>query len=95
MSNFEKAKNSHEELMQERYKHRDKTADEMFEELGVKSEYIYDNTVLYLYKEGYLDIYLDLEQKEMAINMDRYLKNTLQYYLAFNEKLKELGWLDE
>lgn len=70
-------------------------ADKMLDELGVKSEYIYDNTVLYLYKEGYLDIYLDLEQKEMAINMDRYLKNTLQYYLAFNEKLKELGWLVE
>lgn len=68
-------------------------ADKMFEELGVKSEYLHDNAVLYLYKEGYLDIYLDLEQKEMTINMDRYLKNTLQYYLAFNEKLKELGWV--
>ena len=70
-------------------------ADKMFDELGVTSECLHDNTVLYLYKEGYLDIYLDLEQKEMAINMSRYLNNTLQYYLAFNEKLKELGWLDE
>ena len=99
MSNFEKAKNSHEELMQERYKHRDKTADKMFEELGL--HYILEDRDVIKYAEGWVqkEIYFDKINRNITFHDFNIIHEEtvldLKYLIAINEKMKELGWLDE
>ncbi len=101
MSNFEKAKNSHEELMQERYKHRDRTADEMFEELGYKKEEN-EEEISYTFKDSWV-LCFGKEFKEYYthdyVGVNNFVGNAVSInineHIAIHEKLKELGWLDE
>lgn len=90
MSNFEKAKNSHEELMQERYKHRDKTADEMFEEL--RYIILSENDEHIIFSSVQNNIMFDLTIKEVYQSTT---KSKIGDHLAIHQKMKELGWLDE
>jgi hypothetical protein len=88
MSNFEKAKNSHEELMQERYKHRDKTADEMFRELRYVTTLSNESFIYYHCVTNNITFNL-IDKEVIASNIN------INEHLAIHQKMKELGWLDE
>ena len=72
---------------------KEKTADEMFEELGYKyNEFIYE---IYYTKEEEgktISFWTDrtmVESRKGVISM----KNTMQELQAINKKCKELGWI--
>lgn len=89
MSNFEKAKSSHEEKMQERLKHRDKTADEMFED--IKYVNVVNNEGLIMYSSVKRNIIFNLIDKEVT---NSGLMLNVEELKAIHQKMLELGWLD-
>ena len=82
----------------------EETADEMFEKLGYKI--MFDNTCKFRYVKHFtlkparhiifaIDKTISVceeNKNELAINRDYF---TMQELKAINEKVKELGWLDE
>lgn len=80
----------------EQFKVGDKTADEMFAELGYTLQDDESDGGQYVYKKGNYMIVIDVEDGEYYIenevNSDT-ISITFKDYKAINKKLEEFGWL--
>ena len=76
-----------------------KTADEMFEELGYETSEKLKNGIVYLKEEEDEDIeisFIDYDDYGKTVEVDKFSNLiTMQELQAINKKCKELGWLDE
>ena len=76
-----------------------KTADEMFEELGYETSEKLKNGIVYLKEEEDEDIeisFIDYDDYGKTVEVDKFSNLiTMQELQAINKKVKELGWLDE
>ena len=81
---------------------KEKTADEMFEELGYKK--VTEHKQFSMYTKGMMVITFHKEYKDIAINTDTgeeifgntiygFTEISLQELQAINKKCQELGWL--
>lgn len=68
-----------------------KTADDIFRELGLVREVA--NTIYTIFGDEERSIIFNNDYKEIQIDNIRYLN--LKLLQAINKKVKELGWLDE
>ena len=74
-------------------------ADKMFKELGLN--HILENRDVIKYAEGWVqkEIYFDKVNKSVTLHDFNVIHEEavldLNYLIAINEKIKELGWLDE
>ena len=76
-----------------------KTADEMFEELGYETSEKLKNGIVYLKEEEDEDIeisFIDYDDYGKTVEVDKFSNLiTMQELQAINKKCRELGWLDE
>lgn len=76
-----------------------KTADEMFEELGYETSEKLKNGIVYLKEEEDEDIeisFIDYDDYGKTVEVDKFSNLiTMQELQAINKKVEELGWLDE
>lgn len=74
----------------------DKTADEMFEELGYVLQVDESDGCQYVYKKGNNTLVIDIEDCEYYIENEvnhETISFTFREHKAINKKLEELGWL--
>ena len=73
-------------------------ADEMFKKLGFEEIEKYNNGISY-YRDNDLEEdeieFIDYENIGKTVNFNMFSGITMQELQAINEKVKELGWLDE
>lgn len=76
-----------------------KTADEMFEELGYETSEKLKNGIVYLKEEEDEDIeisFIDYDDYGKTVEVDKFSNLiTMQELQAINKKCRELRWLDE
>lgn len=74
-----------------------KTADEMFEELGYETSEKLKNGIVYLKEEEDEDIeisFIDYDDYGKTVEVDKFSNLiTMQELQAINKKCKELGWI--
>lgn len=84
-------------INQDSIEYKEKTADEIFEELGYYKDF--DETKHEYRKENEGDLFeIDFWLKERTVSKNYYREMgyiTMQELQAINKKCKELGWLDE
>ena len=75
----------------------EKTADEMFEELGYKKDIEYKFEIEYKKNDVYINFDKTKKEFSKGIEFDNYYGEktvTMQELQAINKKCKEMGWLD-
>lgn len=75
--------------------YKEKSANEMFEELGYEQEIVGNGVEYYLdlgVNEKEIDFIEDVETKEKEIWIDDFHTITMQELKAINKKVEELGW---
>ena len=73
---------------------REKSADEMFEELGYKKDNYTEIEILYRKDENHIIRFWKKGKRIIKQNEDGwYMSITMQELQAINKKCKELGWL--
>lgn len=74
-----------------------KTADEMFEELGYETSEKLKNGIVYLKEEEDEDIeisFIDYDDYGKTVEVDKFSNLiTMQELQAINKKVEELGWI--